>query len=119
MAKFLGTAKIKINGGLVKTVPGSVELEYGGKTRESVMADGQFNFNEKDVPTKLSFKMLHTSKTQMKKVNELADGMVEVETDIGKTYTITSAARMGDPIKTKDSDGQVDVSIEGDPIPED
>lgn len=116
MAKFLGNVKVKVNGQLVKTVGDSVELGMGGYARESNMADDTFNFNEKPASSKLSFSILHTNKTDVKALNELESGTVEVITDIGKSYTQTSATRMGDPITSSSSDGTIKVEIEGDPI---
>lgn len=108
---------IKVNGKLVKTVPDSVELTFGGPMRQSVMADNTFNFNEKPAPSKLTFKMLVTSKTEEKVINELEGGTVEILTDIpGKEWTQTSATRMGDPVTVSSSDGQITVETEGDPI---
>jgi hypothetical protein len=117
MSKFLGNAMVKINGKLVKTVPDSVELDFGGFQRESVMADNTFNFHEKPAPSKLSFKILVTSKTDVKVINELEAGTIEILTDIpGKEWTQTGATRMGDPIKIMSGDGQATVETEGDPI---
>lgn len=117
MSKFLGNAMVKINGKLVKTVPDSVELNFGGFMRESVMADNTFNFHEKPAPAKLTFKALVTSKTEEKVINELESGTIEVLTDIpGKSWTLTSATRMGDPVSVSSGDGQFTVEIEGDPI---
>jgi Phage tail tube protein len=117
MSKFLGNAMIKINGKLVKTVPDSVELNFGGPMRQSVMADNTFNFNEKPAPSKLTFKVLVTSKTDVKVINELESGTVEILTDIpGKEWTQTGATRMGDPVSLSSGDGQMTIETEGDPI---
>jgi len=117
MSKFLGNAMVKVNGKLVKTVPESVELEFGGFERASMMADNTFNFHEKPIPSKLSFKIIVTSKTDVKTINELDGGTVEVITDVpGKTWTQTAATRMGPPVKISSGDGQMTVETEGDPI---
>jgi hypothetical protein len=117
MSKYLGNAMVKVNGKLVKTVPDSVELEFGGFERASMMADNTFNFHEKPMPSKLTFKALITSKTEEKVINELEGGTVEVITDIpGKSWTQTSATRMGPPVKVTSGDGQMTIETEGDPI---
>jgi hypothetical protein len=108
---------IKINGKLVKTVPDSVELNFGGPVRQSVMADNTFNFNEKPAPSKLTFKVLVTSKTDVKVINELENATVEILTDIpGKQWTQTGSTRMGDPVSLSSGDGQMTIETEGDPI---
>ena len=116
MAQYLGNCRVKVNGDLCKTVPGSVVLNFGGKTRTSTMADGTYNFAEKDAPATLEAKFLHTDKTQIKKLNALAGGTVEIETDFGTVYAITSATRSGEPLSSNDSDGQITFRCEGDPI---
>ena len=45
MAQYLGNCRVKVNGDLCKTVPGSVVLNFGGKTRTSTMADGTYNLS--------------------------------------------------------------------------
>jgi len=117
MSKFLGNAMVKINGKLIKTVPDSVEIEFGGFERSEMMADNTFNYNEKPVASKVSLKCIVTSKTDVKVINELAEGTVEVITDIpGKTWTQTAATRMGSPVSITSSDGQLKVEFMGDPI---
>ena len=92
MSKFLGNAMVKVNGKLVKTVPDSVEVEFGGFERSEMMADNTFNYQEKPIASKVTFKCIVTSKTDVKVINELAEGTVEVITDIpGKTWTQTAA----------------------------
>lgn len=119
MAKFLGNVTIKVDGVSVKTVPDSVEVEFGGMTRKSQMADNTFNYSETPAPSKVTFKILHTQKTGIKALNELADGLIEICTDLGgKIYKQTSATRMGAPIKTESGSGQITVETEGDPINE-
>lgn len=117
MSQFLGTAKVKVNGQYVKTVPDTVVLVFGGKTVTGQMADDTFNSSQKPAASNLKFSLLLTAKTPLKMLNELQDGQVEIETDIGPTYLMTSATRMGDPISVSSAEGQVTVEFGGDPIP--
>lgn len=116
MSKYVGTAMVKINGQLVKTVPKSVELNFGGATRTTTMADNTMNFSEEPTPSKLTFKALVTSQTDEKMINDLVNGTVEIIADVGKSWTMTSALRSGDPVSMSSNDGQLSVEISGDPI---
>ena len=117
MAKTMGPGTIvKINGQKVNTVQGSVEVEFGGLERTEKMADNQFNYMETATPSKVTFKALVTPKTPMKLLNELADGQLEIITDIGVTHLQTSATRMGPPIKMTTTDGELSVEVGGDAI---
>lgn len=116
--KIMGNVLLKIDGQLVKTIPGSVEIEFGGFEREEVMADGQFHYRETPIASRVTAKLAVTEKTDIRKINNLAEGMVEVVTDIGGglTWTQSSATRMGEPVKASSSDGQMDFMSAGDPI---
>jgi len=117
MAKFLGNVKIKIDGQLVKTVPDSVEVDFGGYARADQMADDTFNYNAKPIASMLEFEGLVTTDTSISALNDLEQGTVEVITDLpGITYKMTNATRMGDAIKVSSSSGRFRMQVKGDPI---
>jgi hypothetical protein len=69
------------------------------------------------VPSKLTCEFLHTEKTDIKKLNDLVEGMIEIETDIGITYTMPNASRTGEPIGTVSGSGRIKFQAEGDEVP--
>jgi hypothetical protein len=113
MAKHVGSAKIKLNGMLLGTVPNTVEVMEGGKQRTAQIADGIFHTNETDVPGSIKAEFLHTAAFSFKTVNELTDGLIEVEYDIGTRLEMTGATRIGDPISSTTSDGRVKAEFSG------
>jgi hypothetical protein len=113
MAKFTGSGKVKVNGQLCKTVPDSIEVMVGGKQRNAQMADDTFNWSEKPVAATVKCKFLLTDKFPMKTVNDLNEGLLEVELDIGKSFDLTEACRLGDPLGFTTSDGQVSAEFGG------
>lgn len=118
--KVLGTCIVKVDGQLFKTVPDSVELMFGGFSRTAEVADNTVNHRDGPlVPSKMTCEFLHTEKTDIKKLNDLVGGLVEVVTDIGGgiTYTIPNATRTGDPISMSSSNGRIKFQVEGDPVP--
>lgn len=116
MATYLGSAKVKVNGQLVKTLPDSVEVDFGGDQVTDQMADDQYNSSSKPMNSIVTFKILLTPKTPLKLINGLKEGQVEVICDIGVTYLQTRATRSGAPIKATSADGTVTVQTSGDPI---
>lgn len=116
--KILGVCTIKVDGALYKTVADSVELMIGGRARKSVVGDETVNYQDGPlVPSKLTCEFLHTNKSDLKKLNDFVEGMLEIETDIGVTYTMPNASRTGDPVSTSSSSGRIKFQAEGDPVP--
>lgn len=113
MAKQVGSAKVKVNGMLLGTVPNTVEVMEGGAQREPVIADGIFHYKETPVPGSVKAEFLLTDKFPFKTVNELTDGLVEVEYDNGTRLELTGAMRNGDPISSSTSDGRVKAEFSG------
>ena len=118
--KILGTCIVKVDGAQFKTVPDSVELSIGGFNRVVETADNEIHYrNGALVASKVTCEFLHNEKTDLKKLNDLEEGMVEIVTDMGNgiTYTIPKASRTGEPITTSSSNGRIKFQAEGSPVP--
>lgn len=113
MSKAIGSAKCKVKGQYCKTVPDSVELNYGGEERTAVIADDTFNYRSVPVPANLKVKFLHIEKTKVKMLNDLEEDVIEIEFDNGVTYTLEQATRIGSPLTTSSSDGQIAAEFSG------
>ncbi len=117
--KIMGNVFVKLDGQLMKCVPDSVTLNFGGYPRESKSADGSILFQDKPVmASKLVCKFYVTKATSVDKINNIENGMAEVITDIGGgiTYAIVGATRTGDPVEINSGDGTASFQCEGEPI---
>ncbi len=118
--KILGSCVVKVDGISFLTVPDSVEISFGGRAREAVVADDDVHYRDGPlVPSMLSCEFLHSANTDIKKLNDLVNGLVECITDIGSgiTYTIPNATRTGLPIKSSSSNGRIAFQCEGKEVP--
>ena len=116
--KVFGSSIVVVDGKRYNTVPDSVELGFGGRNREAVVADDQVHHRDGPlVPSMLTCEFLHTASLDIKALNDLVGGMVEVITDIGVTYTIPNATRTGDPIGTSSSNGRIRFQCQGNEVP--
>jgi hypothetical protein len=116
MSKFVGSAKIKVNGQLVKTVPDSVTVIFGGPTRQSQMADDTYNYSETTTPASVEYEGLVTPKTKIKTLGQVEEGVVEIIPNNGAgPWTLTSATNIN-PIEVSTSTGRFKQRFEGDPI---
>jgi hypothetical protein len=118
--KILGSCVVKVDGQTYLTVPDSVELGIGGYNRTVETADNSIHYrNGPLVASSLGCEFLHSANTDLKKLNDLVEGLVEIITDVGNgiTYTIPNATRTGDPISTSSSNGRIRFQCNGDPVP--
>lgn len=116
MAKALSIVKVKIGGAYHNTITDSVEFDPGGMVNEEVMADEGHNYQEKPRGSRLKCDFLFTGKTLYKAISEFKEGTLELETNIGKTLSMTNATRMGEPPTAKSSDGRITFEAMGDKI---
>ena len=116
--KILGTCIVKIDGAKYKTVPDSVVLGFGGREVFAEAADDTIQYREGPLmPSTLECEFQHTANTDVRKLNEATDVLIEIETNLGLTYTMPGARRTGPPITTSSSNGRIKFQASGDPVP--
>ncbi len=111
--QFKGSCKVKVNGALVQAAPNTVNVVASGMQRTTQIADGQLFYQETPVSGTVEFESLWTLNWPLKTVNELKDGLVELEFDDGQRLEVTNALRDGDPISFGTTDGRVKVRVAG------
>lgn len=116
--KVAGNYKVKINGQLFKTVPDSVTLGFGGHEVFAEAADDTICYREGPLmPSSLECEFLHTAATDIAFLNNLKDALIEIETNLGLTYSMPNARRTGPPIRTASSNGRISFQASGDEVP--
>lgn len=117
--KILGVCIVKIDGAKYRTVPGTTTIGFGGRNRTTEVADETIQYKDGPLmPAFVETEFQHTAGTDIRKLNDLVGGLVEVETDLENiTYTIPNATRVGEPIQASDSNGHIKWRAEGDPVP--
>lgn len=96
--QVIAKAKVRINGALQATGPGSTVLDPGGVTREP--KDGDFEtggFSETAKGAKLTFKVLSDSRFNATLFGRYSDETVQVEFDNGQAWVIRHAFSEGTP----------------------
>jgi hypothetical protein len=118
-SKILGVCIVKISGKKYRTVPDSVELDFGGYEITAETADDEIHFRAGPLQASmLKCEFLHKADTDIKALNELDDKLVEVECkDLGLTYSLPNASRTGPPISTSSSNGHIKFQCQGKPVP--
>lgn len=116
MSQLRSQGRIKADGALVGTKAGTVEFTPGGEKREGQVFDGQFYVMATLVPAEVKAKIAHTSKTERYKLNSLKNATVEVIWEDGGVEKLYNAYRTGDPLRSTDSDGTIDLTIQGEII---
>lgn len=115
--KVIGNVKVKVNSKLVKTVPGTVEYDAGGEERTGQIADDTFHYQAMPTPTTVDWEGVVTDNFDMKALNELQGGTVEILSDVpGQSRSLQNATRVGPPIKVTSGNGRYKVQVQGEPM---
>lgn len=110
--KASGRIKVKIDGELLRSLPGA-SIDIGGVTREEKPNDqGTVDYVEKTKPAMVKAKLSHVGTTDLPRILAFTGGQVQYEADNGVTYLVPNAwtKEIGEL-----ADGEVEVTFGGDP----
>lgn len=114
MSQILGTARIKLNGELLETLPGAT-MEMGGRVVKDLVTGHRVYGPRYEVqPGKLTCTIPAKESTPIEAIRALFEGVCLFEADNGFTYKMSRAYLMGSP-KMKDGDGEIELEFAGDP----
>jgi membrane-associated protease RseP (regulator of RpoE activity) len=109
-----GTVIVNIDGQSIRSMA-DASIMLGGFERKSRVADGRtIGFSETPIASKISCKLIHTSLSDLDKINNLRDGTITFVTDTGVVYTVANAFCTKPP-ELKGGDSEVTVEFEGQP----
>jgi len=115
MPDVTGTSIIQMDALSLQSKDGEASIEFGGKERTAVYADGTLlGPAEKAVAATVSSTLAHTSQTDMAKLSNAKNVTITVITDTGKRYVVRNAFATK-PAKLSGSEGDVEVEFMGQP----
>jgi len=117
MAMLTGRVVITINGTAVESNKGA-KLDPGGVTRTGQTSDQAVNFSEGLRPAKIEAVLPWTANTSLTALNDIKDATFQFQADTGKTWVIANGFRTGELMASAGDDGNVPVTLEGDPAKE-
>jgi len=112
MAKVLGIVKIKVNGKLMRTVPGA-KLRTGGRKHTSVVGHKRYGSFVEFEPSQVSFTIAKTADVNLKEIQDLEAATLIFEGDDGASYLIANADCTSS-VEVSDNGGGVAFTFEGD-----
>lgn len=84
-------AQIKVNGGLLETLPGP-KLKLGGNKRSPVVGNrGLIGYSEATEPAELDCEIALTPGTSLAQLRDITDATLTYEADTGQTYVVRNA----------------------------
>lgn len=113
MSQLVGIAKVKMNGGTLRSKSeDGTSFQPGGQVRESRMSVAGNDFIERVMPGKITTTLQYVAETDVDALRKLRNGTVEYETDIGVIWILPNAfvTELGEL-----SGGELEVTFEGDP----
>lgn len=115
MADVTGTSIIQMDGLSLSSKEGEASLDFGGKERTAVYADGVLlGPSEKTVAATVSSTLAHQSTTDMVKLSNAKNVTITFITDTGKRYVVRGAFATK-PAKLSGSEGDVEIEFMGQP----
>lgn len=112
MAKISGIARIKVNGELLESLPGA-KLRLGGVKRKPKTGHRFYGHVEEFVQGELECTIVWKNETPIEDLRNLTDGIINFESDNGKTYMMAQAV-IEDPPELSDGEGEVPLKFFGD-----
>lgn len=111
-------AQIKVNGGLLETLPG-LKLKLGGNKRSPVVGNrGLIGYSEATEPAELDCEIALTPGTSLAQLRDITDATLTYEADTGQTYVVRNAF-VTEAIEVSAGDGgKVALKFSGDPAQE-
>ena len=106
--KVAGTVYFKVDGEQIE-VTGAAEAPTTNVTRESLRPGF---YSETDRIPYLKVDALHTPALSLKKLQDATDMTVTCEFKNGRTYVLSGAYQVGEPVSTGD-DGKVQLQFDG------
>lgn len=106
----------RLDGDLLPFKEGTLTVNFGGAERTPVMVNGQIFFTEATTPGVVSGTLLHTSATEIEKLQAKTAATITLETDSGKTFRMNNAFYSGPP-ELSAGEGDLTVEFTGSPIP--
>ena len=116
MSQVTGIVKVYVNGTLHRSKEGA-KLSFGGKERTAQTGHSVYGFSEKVVASEIEFTLAHMAGTDLIELNELTDATVKFETDTGVSYLVNNAFTTA-PVTLTGGEGDVEVTMQGDPAVE-
>jgi len=113
MADVTGTLILQMEGLSLQSKEGTASLDFGGKERSPVYADGGLlGPSEKSVAATVSGTLAHTATTDVDKINAAKNVTLTVIADTGKRYVVRNAFTTK-PCKLSGDSGDLEVEFMG------
>lgn len=111
-------AYIKVNGELLRTLPGA-KLDLGGKVRASVVgASAVHGYSETIKPAMLECEISLTEGYSLEQLRNITDATVTYEADTGQSYVVREAFTTETLNVSAGEGGKVALKMEGQPAEE-
>lgn len=118
MTQRLGKAYIKVDAGLLETMPGA-KLDPGGVTRTTVVGNNRvLGYSTKPKQARLECQIALGSNTSLEALGKIENATITFECDTGQTYTLRNAWLTDTPNVTDGDGGQVPLIFEAPPAEE-
>jgi len=118
MGKLLGLAVIKIDGQVIKSLPGA-KLDIGGVERTTVIgANEVLGYAETPKQSKLECEIAVGASTTLADKRDWTDVTASFECDTGQIYVIQGGWLTNTPEMTASEGGKIPLTIEGPPAEE-
>jgi len=117
MAQLTGRVTITINGTAIESNKGA-KLDPGGVTRASQTSDQAVNYSESLRPAMIEAEFPWTAESSLTELNDISDATFQFQADTGKSWVINNGFRTGELKATSGDNGNIPVTLEGDPATE-